>query len=770
MGKLKKLVACVAFSTLALSGAAEKVGLVLSGGGAKGIAHIGVIKALEDNNIPIDVITGTSMGAIVGGLYSAGYTPEEMMSLLRSKEFLDASTGQIDPDATYLFFKPDPSPALINVTARADKSVKVNSILPSSLISPMPMNFSFMSIFSGYTAQCGGDFDDLFVPFRSVASDMTHKRKVIFKSGSLDDAVRASMSFPIVFRPIVVDGAMLYDGGIYDNFPVDVMREEFHPDIMLGVDVHSTDTVHGFPDILSQMDMLVIQHNDYSLPADEGIKLRVDLNQFSLLDFQKADEIYQIGYDKAIEMIDSIKGRVSGRRDSATVAERRRRFKAATPAVAFDSVKVSGATASQNEYLRSLFTQTDSTTLSMGSARDAYARAVSTGRMKDLDPKAVYDPETGRFRLDLKADVKDNLNFGFGGYITSSANSMLYLSAGYNTLSFRSLDANLGGWIGQSYMAGKLDAKLMLRGRRSSALAFEAVVSRQRFYESDKLFYQAESPAFITELEVFTRFKFGFPTGLHSRFDIGAGYAHQNDRFYNNDETIVDSETQRNRTTQDLGQLMARWEYSNLDNPAIPSSGRQIKVMVQGLTGHFDHRQGTRLARAINNNQSAHVDWLQLEVDYRDFFPLTGHFTLGISSTMVASTRKLMKCYNASIVDATAFHPTPSSYNSFNPDMRANSFITAGLTPIYNINDRFSLRGDFHAFSAMRPIVRSDDGKAAYGRWFSRAAFFGEASAVVKFPFATLSVYGNYQTIPGNKWGVGVAFGVFILAPRFQRP
>ena len=139
MGKMKKLVACVAFSTLALSGAAEKVGLVLSGGGAKGIAHIGVIKALEDNNIPIDVITGTSMGAIVGGLYSAGYTPEEMMSLLRSKEFLDASTGQIDPDATYLFFKPDPSPALINVTARADKSVKVNSIRPSSLISPMPM-------------------------------------------------------------------------------------------------------------------------------------------------------------------------------------------------------------------------------------------------------------------------------------------------------------------------------------------------------------------------------------------------------------------------------------------------------------------------------------------------------------------------------------------------------------------------------------------------------------------------------------------------------
>ena len=104
----------LALSTLLTATAAERpqsVGLVLSGGGAKGIAHIGVIQALEDNNIPIDYITGTSMGAIVGGLYASGYTPAEMLELIGSKGFADWSTGKVDSDNTYYLLEPVRSPA-----------------------------------------------------------------------------------------------------------------------------------------------------------------------------------------------------------------------------------------------------------------------------------------------------------------------------------------------------------------------------------------------------------------------------------------------------------------------------------------------------------------------------------------------------------------------------------------------------------------------------------------------------------------------------------
>ncbi len=111
-------------SYVSAAGRQQRVGLVLSGGGARGIAEIGVIQALEENNIPIDYITGTSIGAIVGGLYAAGYSPAEMMELIKSKMFMEASTGSIDPRYRYQFFKPEPKPALLNLNMSPHTSVK----------------------------------------------------------------------------------------------------------------------------------------------------------------------------------------------------------------------------------------------------------------------------------------------------------------------------------------------------------------------------------------------------------------------------------------------------------------------------------------------------------------------------------------------------------------------------------------------------------------------------------------------------------------------
>ena len=157
--------------------AQQSVGLVLSGGGAKGIAHIGVIKALEENNIPIDYIAGTSMGAIVGGLYASGYTPEEMMALIESKGFSYWSTGTIDPSWVYYYAREEPTPKLANINLSLNDSTKNNNILPTSLINPLPMNFAFMELFARYTAQCNGNFNNLFVPFRCVTSDIYHARR-----------------------------------------------------------------------------------------------------------------------------------------------------------------------------------------------------------------------------------------------------------------------------------------------------------------------------------------------------------------------------------------------------------------------------------------------------------------------------------------------------------------------------------------------------------------------------------------------------------------
>lgn len=746
----------------------QRVGLVLSGGGARGIAEIGVIQALEENDIPIDYITGTSIGAIVGGLYASGYSPAEMLELVKSKMFMEASTGNINPRYKYQFFKPEPKPALLNLNMSAG-TFSLSPILPSSLISPMPMNFDFMAIFARYTAQCGGDFDKLFVPLRTVASDMTHKRAKIWSEGQLTDAVRSSMSFPVVFKPVTYKGSLLYDGGIFNNFPVDVMKKDFNPDIIIGVDIHATDTIKHFPDVLQQMDMLVIRPQTYDLPEADGIKLRINLNKFSLLDFEKADEIYEIGYKHGLEMVDSIKKRVTSRRPAAQVESRRMRFKDATPRAYFDSVEVTGGTKSQNEYIKYLFTAEHPDTFGIQSALDSYTMAVSTSRLKDLEPEAVYNKKTGRFSLKLDASVKNPIDIGIGGFVTSSTNSMLFLSLGYNSLNHKAINASINGWIGQSYMAGMLDARLMLRRKHVSALGFEAVVWRQKFYENDKLFYQSDAPAFISNLETFTRLKYSRATSRQGIFSMGIAYGHTDDRFYNNDESIVNSDTDRNKTIRDMGQVSARWTYSTLDDNTLPLEGRYIGVLGQGIWERYHFTEGAPMRRALSPSEKGHDKWLQLEVKYLDYLNLGSKWALGLESDIVVSTHHLLNNYNAAIVNAAAFNPTPASYNGFNPRLCANSFITAGLVPVYKFNDRLTARLALHGFMPMRPIRQDVDGTACYGRWFSRASLYSELYASLKLPFGNLTAYGSYQTSPGNRWSVGISFGYFILAPRMTR-
>lgn len=751
------------------------VGLVLSGGGAKGVAHIGVIKALEENDIPIDYITGTSMGAIVGSLYAAGYSPDEMLELLASPLFTDAAQGKINPKEMYLFYRPDNRPTFFNMTASTADSIHVNSLLPSSLISPMPMNMAFMEIYAPATQACGGDFDRLFVPFRCVASDMARQGKMVWSEGPLEDAVRSSMTFPVVFYPVEHNETLLYDGGVFDNFPVGVMHDDFDPDVMLGVDVHASDSkTTAMPDIVSQLDLLVIRPTDYSVPEDLGMYMRIDLNEFSLLDFQKSPKIYEIGYRRAMQSMDSIKARIKQRRPAAEVARRRAEFRRREQPVRFSKVNVGGGTPDENEYVKSLFTpRAGELATGLPQVTGAYYSAISTGQLSNLEPQARLNGSKTMFDLDLKIVPKGNLSAGFGGYITSASNSMLYLQGAYRSLSFRSLDASLGAWLGQNYMAGALKATYMFRSGFPSAATLLVVAQRQKFYESDKLFYDTDSPAFIRHNEVFGRLSYGIPTARNARFDAGVGIGHLCDSYYNNDYTIVDADTERNRLTHNLGQLMLRWEYNTLDDPTFPTSGRSIKAMGQGLIGNRSLHPGAPRQRSVAPSFAhEHEKFVGLEANYSEYFNVGRKFVLGVQSTLVASTRHLIKSdYNAAVAEATAFRPTPASYNVFNPSMRANSFITGGLVPVYKFSDRFTARGSFHAFVPWRPIeANTADPGAHYGKWFSRADFYGELAAVYTLPFASLSVYGNYQTIPGNRWGVGVSFGVFILAPRFLRP
>ena len=177
----------------------------------------------------------------MGSLYAMGYSPDDMERLLKSDSFKRWYTGNIEEKYIYYFKKNPPTPEFLNIRVSLKNPLhKVKTqFLPSSVVDPLQMNLAFLELFGQATAACNNDFNQLFVPFRCVASDVYNKRPMIFEKGDLGDAVRASMSFPAMFKPIEIDSTLVYDGGIYNNFPVNVMVNDFHPDVIIGSVVSS---------------------------------------------------------------------------------------------------------------------------------------------------------------------------------------------------------------------------------------------------------------------------------------------------------------------------------------------------------------------------------------------------------------------------------------------------------------------------------------------------------------------------------------------------
>ncbi|MDY6403677.1 MAG: patatin-like phospholipase family protein, partial [Bacteroidales bacterium] len=211
----------------------KKVALVLSGGGAKGTAHIGALKVLEQANIPIDMIVGTSMGALMGGLYSIGYNADMLDSLVRVQDWAFLLSDKIDTREMNIIQREKRNTYLLSF---ALNNIGKLSIGKPGFIKGKNLANLFSKLTLGYHDSI--DFNSLPIPFSCVATDIVKFEEIDFHSGNLATAMRASMSIPAVFTPVKMDSMILVDGGLKNNFPVDVAKQ-MGADIIIGVSVQN---------------------------------------------------------------------------------------------------------------------------------------------------------------------------------------------------------------------------------------------------------------------------------------------------------------------------------------------------------------------------------------------------------------------------------------------------------------------------------------------------------------------------------------------------
>lgn len=262
----------------------KKVGVVLSGGGAKGVAHIKALKVIEEAGIPIDYIAGTSMGAIVGGLYAIGYTPAQMDSMVRKQDWTFLLSDRVKRSSMSLTDREQSEKYIISIPfTKTPKESAAGGIMKGQNLANL-----FTDLTMGYHDSI--DFNRLPIPFACVAANLVNGEPVVFRSGVLSTAMRASMSIPGAFSPVRMDSMVLVDGGIVNNYPADVAKA-MGADIIIGVDVQNTlktaSELTGVSDILGQVIDLTCQANHEKNKSLTDTYIRVNVDGYSSASFNR---------------------------------------------------------------------------------------------------------------------------------------------------------------------------------------------------------------------------------------------------------------------------------------------------------------------------------------------------------------------------------------------------------------------------------------------------------------------------------------------------
>ena len=744
---------------------AQKVGLVLSGGGAKGMTHIGIIRALEENNIPIDYITGTSMGAIIGSLYAMGYSPDDMEALLRSEDFKRWYSGQVEPEYGYYFKQNRPTPEFFNIRFSFKDSLHIKpQILPTSMVNPIQMNLVFVELFARATAACSGDFNRLFVPFRCIASDVYNKKPLIMRRGDLGDAVRASMSFPFVFKPIEIDSVLAYDGGIYNNFPTDIMREDFKPEVIIGSVVAANPGKPKENDLMSQLENMIMQKTDYTLPDSLGIIMTFKYDDVSLLDFDRLQELHDIGYNRTISLMDSIKGRIHRRVSAENVRLRRLVYRSNLPQFRFRDIYIEGANPQQQAYIKKEFHDEDHEVFTYEDLKRGYFRLLSDNMISEIIPHAVYDSENDLYSLHLKVKMEDNFSVRMGGSVSTTSSNQIYLGLGYQDLNYYSKEITLDGQIGKVYNNAQLMAKIDLPTRIPTSYRLIASLSTFDYYKKDKLFSKNDKPSFNSKDERFVKLMVALPFLANKRAEISIGYGKLQDNYFQSSVINFDKDRSDRSTYNLLGGAIGFYG-STLNARQYATKGYFEKLVAQVFSGKEKFIPGNPTETSVTTKERQ--SWLQISYMKYAYHTMSPKFTLGWMAEMLYSSKNFSENYTATMLQAADFSPTPHSKLMYNEAFRANKFLAAGIKPIFVFNDMFQFRSEFYGFVPIFPIKKNALNKAYYGKAFSRFEYIGEISVICQLPFGAISAYVNHYSSPKKEWNVGLTLGWQLFNYRF---
>ncbi len=753
---MKRISIILIILLLTLSGYTQKVALVLSGGGAKATAHIGVLKALEENEIPIDYIIGNSMGALIAGLYASGFSPEEIEFSLTQPGLYDFRKG--DTKRNYYFFQQHENDAsMLNIPFSFDKGLELN--LPISFYNVTDLDYLIMEYFACPAAACNYNFDSLMIPFRCVATDIDSSQLVVFRDGDLAMAVRSSLTFPFFIKPIKVKDKLLFDGGIYDNFPVDVAIEEFNPDFIIGSKAVNNYSSPDEDDVVSQLQNMLMKKADFRLDSKRGVLIEINSGTENIFQFSKVQQYIDSGYVATIKTIPQLKKMLGSGLDSTSLHAKRKLFIKDKPQMLIGEVKVKGVNPKQEEYFIKSIIRPEKHE-DIYDFKKVYKRLVANENVRSIYPSLSYNVATKKFDVCLDINTTDPFNIGFGGYISSSGVNEGYLDLGLRLLGKTSKEIVVSSYFGTFYNSFSGYFKFEKPGIIPIDLKVGGLVSRKNYFSNTRYFYEDDFPAYIIIDENYADVSLGIPIGLSHSLraglsNININYIYYPDNYFTREDTADQSNFYY------LNPYI-EFERSNLNRKQYATKGSKFFLGFNYYTGNEHFIPGTKAEGVEEYTQS--LSFFVIKTKYEQYFNISKPFDFGVTGELEYSDRPLLNNYVSSLLIADQYDPIPVTKTLFLENYRANAYGGLGARFIFHIIRNLDVRVEGYYYVPYQKIVsteRSSD--VEYSKQFSYQYVIGNLQLVYYTPIGPVGISTNYIDKVGDKFSFLFNFGYLIF-------
>ena len=743
---------------------AQKVGLVLSGGGAKGLAHIGVLKQLEKNHIPIDYIVGTSMGAVVGGMYAAGYSPKEIEQVVLSPEFQSWTSGKPLESKTFNFLTAEPSPSALRLGIAIDSTLKAR--VSTNLVNDLNLNLALARLLAPASASSNYDFDKLFVPFRCMASEVFTRQEVEQSKGSLSDAIRNSMSFPLAFRPIRnLDGKYYYDGAVYDNFPTKTMKKTFAPDVIIGVNVGDV-AFKKYPKnddelLASTVAFLGTSVADTSSLGRNGIYIQPDLDGLGVGDFDRVKDFIAEGDTAARRSMEKIKQRIGRRVDSTDLQTRRLAFQALAPKPRFIEVKVNGLRPDQNEYAARFFRR-KGREYSLDDIEEGYYRLASDDYFKNIYPRIRYDTARQGYVFSVDAQRNNNVSTEIGFVLSNRPIDNLFFGVEYRYLRRLLYTASADVSLGRFYNGAHGSFRINIPAKFPYFFEPEVTYNQWDYQKTGGILGRDVINTQVRQQDTKLGGQFGISPNYRSRLLLDLATFVTKDEYTNskaiNSADVLDATVFRGATTA------LRLARNTLNRKQYATGGHRFVYALRAVTGEAVYTPGST---SLLEGSSTHREWLQFRATAERYFTMKGdRHAWGYFGELMASTQGTFNNYRSSQTTAPVFAPLPDSRTLFLDTYRSARYGAVGLRYTQPFLKKLEWRTELYAHINAQPLKQGELQQAVRQSGFDRPRLTATTGLIFQTPVGPLALHARFYDDPAERFSIYGHLGFLLYRGR----